>query len=196
MGIKSVIPVDKNKMIQLHKEGKSDKEIAEILGCTRPNVTVYLNQNGYTNRKSKIQNTKLRNRISQSLIGRYTGDKNPNYKGYGEINTIARGIFKTFSKRKMRECDFTCAICSKRGGDIETHHIKPFHVILEEFITGYYNGDKNTIYDQLMSYDDFTDESNLVVLCRECHKWIHSSDNHDPSLYKWEGATTIETATA
>lgn len=186
-------PVDKQEMISLHNQGLSDIEISKILGCTRSNVTTYLNRNGYTNRKSKIENTTLRKRISESLIGRFTGENNPNYKGNTDIKIKARGIFKTFSKRKMMECDYTCALCHKRGGDIETHHIKPFYIILQEFIDTYYNGDSNTLYDQLMSYPDFIDEDNLVVLCRECHKWIHSSDNHEPSPYKWEGATTIET---
>ena len=73
--------VNKEKMLQLHNDGLSDSEIAIELGCTRSNVTIYLNKMGYINRQSKKDNIELRNRISKSLIGRYTGDKNPNYKG-------------------------------------------------------------------------------------------------------------------
>ena len=191
MGIHSVVPVDKKKMIALFEEGKTDKEIAQILGCTRSNVTTYLNRFGYSNRKSKADNIALRNQISKSLVGRFCGENNPNYKGTYDITTVARGIFKTFSKRKMREANYTCAMCGKHGGDLE-----PFHVIIEEFIANVFDGNKKTLYNQLMYYPDFVDEKNLVVLCRECHKKIHSSDNHEPSPFKWEGATTIEPAMA
>ena len=68
------------------------------MGCKRSNITHHLNKAGITNRKSKIDNIELRNRISQSLIGRYVGENNPNYKGYTEEKQIARGIFKTISK--------------------------------------------------------------------------------------------------
>ena len=192
MGIRTVIPVDKDRMISLHNQGLSDIEIANILGCTRSNVTVYLNRNGFTDRKSKINNTELRNRISNSLIGRFVGENNPNYKGYTNEKMIARGIFKTISKRLIRNADYTCANCGQRGGDIETHHIKPFNIIMREFFLTTYDGNIYTIYDQLMNYDDFVDESNMVVLCHKCHHDVHHSDNHELSPYRWESATTIE----
>lgn len=170
----------------------SDREIAEKLGCERGNITYHLNKMGITNRKSKIDNLELRNRISQTLIGRYTGDKNPNYKGYTDEKTIARGIFKTISKRKIRETNFTCQHCGKRGGDLETHHIKPFKIIFQEFIDNVYDGNIETLYIQLMNYPDFINEENLVVLCCDCHHKVHYSDNHELSPYRWESATTIE----
>ena len=75
---------------------------------------------GYTNRHSKIDNIELRNRISQALIGRYTGENNPNYKGYNSEKEIARGIFKTISKRLFRERGYKCEHCGKHGGRLET----------------------------------------------------------------------------
>ena len=184
--------IDKEKMLQLHNDGLSDIEIATALGCTRSNVTIYLNKMGYTNRKSKKDNIELRNRISKSLIGRYTGNKNPNYKGYTDEKTIARGIFKTISKRKIRECNYTCEHCGKRGGDLETHHIKPFNTIFTEFIQNEYSGDIENLYDEITNYHDFMDETNMVVLCHDCHWNVHYSDNHELSPYRWESATTIE----
>ena len=147
---------------------------------------------GITGRKSKIDNIELRNKISQSLIGRYVGENNPNYKGYKDEKQIARGTFKTISKKLIRNSDYTCQICGKRGGDLETHHIKPFHVIFEEFLTSTYDGNIDTFYNQIMKYKDFTDETNLVVVCHKCHWEIHYSDNHELSPYRWESATTIE----
>lgn len=192
MGYRTVVPVDKDEVIRLHLYGLSDVDIAKLVGCTRSNVTIILNRAGYTDRHSKIDNIELRNRISNSLIGRYTGADNPNYKGYTDEKTVARGIFKTISKRKIRECNYTCTACGKRGGDMETHHIKPFSLILEEFLSNRYDGNIQTIYEQLMDYPDFVDEDNMVVLCHDCHHDVHYSDNHELSPYRWESATTIE----
>ena len=192
MGYKTTTPVDKKEVVRLHECGKSDLEIANMVGCTRSNITIILNRAGFKNRKSKINNIELRNRISESLVGRYTGKNNPNYKVYDNEKQIARGILKTFSRRKIRECNHTCAACGKRSGDMETHHIKPFRVIFKDFIDNIYDGDIQTIYSQLMNYPDFTDESNMVVLCHDCHHDVHYSDNHELSPYRWESATTIE----
>lgn len=162
------------------------------MGCKRSNITHHLNKAGITNRKSKIDNIELRNRISKSLIGRYVGENNPNYKGYLEEKRIARGIFKTISKRKIREANYTCYHCNKRGGDLETHHIKPFKIILDEFLKDVYSGNINNFYSEITNYKDFMDEENMVVLCHDCHWNVHYSDNHELSPYRWESATTIE----
>ena len=162
------------------------------MGCKRSNITHHLNKAGITNRKSKIDNIELRNRISQSLIGRYVGENNPNYKGYTEEKQIARGIFKTISKRKLRECNYTCQHCGKRGGDLDTHHIKPFKIIFDEFLKTEYSGDIDNIYNEITRYKDFMNEENMVVLSHDCHTKVHYSDNHGLSPYRWESATTIE----
>lgn len=180
------------KMLELHKQGYYDKEIAEILGCTRENVTHFLNKQGIINRRNKIDDIDLRNRISQSLIGKYVGEDNPNYKGYSEEKILARGIFKTFSKRILRKYNYTCQCCGKRGGNLEVHHIKPFHIIFDEFLKTSYSYNKNNFYNEIMNYKDFTDENNMIVLCQDCHKKVHYSDNHELSPYRWESATTIE----
>ena len=189
MARKMGIPIE--KIVELHNQGLYDQEIADELGCCRSNITIRLKKAGFGSRRSKIDDIDLRNRISGKLIGRYCGADNPHYKGYTNEKMIARGIFKTFSKRKIREADYICAICGKRGGDLETHHIKPFHIIFNDFITNQYDGNIDTIYDQLMNYPDFIDEDNMVVLCRQCHEDVHYSDNPELSPFRWESATTI-----
>lgn len=184
----------RQEVLDLHNQGLYDREIAEKLGITREDVTHLLNVQGITNRRSKIDDLELRGRISQSLIGRFVGDKNPNFKGYRDEKLIARGIFKTISKRMMRKCDYTCQRCGKRGGDLETHHIKHFSVIMDEFLKNAYSGNIDTIYEELMAYPDFIDEKNLEVLCHDCHVKEHYLENHEPGLCEQEGATTIESA--
>ena len=183
--------IDINDILELHNSGLTDKEIANVFGCTRHNITSRLNKIGVTGRKSKINNIKLRNKISKSLMGRYCGKENPNYKGYTDEKTIARGVFKAISKRLIRNSNYICSICGKRGGDLETHHIKPFKIIFDEFIQTSYSGNIEFIYDEIIKYKDFTDENNLIVVCKKCHHDIHYSDNTELSPYRWESVTTI-----
>ena len=192
IGIRSYDMSRRQQVLNLHNKGLYDKDIAETLGVTREDVTHLLNVQGITNRRIKVDNLDLRSRISNSLIGRFVGENNPNYKGYTNEKSVARGIFKTISKRVMRKENYTCEVCGKRGGDLEVHHIKPFIVIMNEFFENVYDGNINNIYEQLIKYPDFMDESNLVVLCHDCHWRVHYSDDHELSPYRWESATTIE----
>ena len=134
----------------------------------------------------------MRNRISTSLKGRYIGENNPNYKGYSDERILARGLFKTISKEMLRDCNFTCQICGQHGGNLHTHHIKPFSVIFDNFIKNVYSGDIKNFYHEILSYEDFTNKENLIVVCETCHKKIHYTDNPELSPYRWESATTIE----
>ena len=102
------------KIIKLHNAGLYDRQIAELYGCSRHNITQRLNRAGYVGRHGKAGDVDLRNRISTSLIGRYCGKDNPNFKGYTNEKVLARGIFKTISKRVIRKRDYTCEICGKR----------------------------------------------------------------------------------
>ena len=137
---------------------------------------------GVTNRKSKKDDIELRSRISDSLVGRYHGKNNPNYKGENRNpKSVARGIFKTTSKRKIRESNFTCSICKKHfESGLETHHITPFSNIFNEFMKSSYDGNQETLYEQITNYPDFMDEMNVIVVCHDCHKKLHYSDNHEP----------------
>lgn len=192
IGIRSYDMGRRQQVLNLHNKGLYDKDIAETLGVTREDVTHLLNVQGITNRHIKADDLDLRSRISNSLTGRFVGENNPNYKGYTNEKRVARGIFKTISKRVMRKEDYICEVCGKRGGDLEVHHIKPFIVIMNEFFENVYDGNINNIYEQLIKYPDFMDESNLVVLCHDCHWRVHYSDDHELSPYRWESATTIE----
>ena len=180
------------EIIDLHNQGLYDKEIAAIYGCERSNITTRLNKAGFKSRKSKIDDIALRNRISDSLKGRYIGENNPNYKGFTNEKILARGLFKTISKEMLRNCNFTCQICGQHGGNLHTHHIKPFHVIFDEFIQNAYSGNIENFYHEILSYDDFTNKSNLIVVCEQCHKKIHYTDNPELSPFRWESPTTIE----
>ena len=190
MAKKKNIPLQ--DIIDLHNQGLYDKEIAQILGCSRENIVKRLNKAGFKNRRSKIDDIALRNRISNSLKGRFTGKDNPNYKGYTNEKTLARGLFKTISKEMIRNCDFSCQICGRHGGNLNTHHIKPFRVIFDDFIKNVYSGNIENFYHEILAYEDFTDKTNLIVVCENCHKQIHYTDNPELNPYRWGSSTTIE----
>lgn len=192
LGLKRKKVLDEEEVLELHGQGLKDREIADRLGVCRSAITQKLNSLGISGRKSKIQDLELRERISQSLIGRYTGSKNPNYKGGTELKKLARGILKTFSKRILRERGYECAICGSKTGTKNVHHIIPFNKIFNDFKENAYSGNLDTFYDEIMAYEPFTDESNLIVLCENCHKNLHRKSCAKPEFQ--EGATTIESA--
>lgn len=182
-----------NQIQELFEQGYSDQEIADKLGCTRPNITIRLNQAGIYRGQSKKDNIALRNKISESLKGRFTGKDNPNYKGYTDEKTIARGLFKTISNDIIRNSDFHCNICKKKAQVYHVHHIKPFSVILEDFFKEHYSGNIDTFVQELTdNCPEFWDKSNLIMVCKQCHYNIHYTDNPELSPYRWESATTIE----
>ncbi len=188
---KTLVPDE--EVLRLHKEGKYDREIAEILGVSRSAVTQKLNKMGLRGRRDKMKDTKLRSRISKSLIGRFTGEKNANYKGGPrDLKTQARGILKTFTSKILRERGYECAICGDKTGTKNVHHIVPFNKIFQDFEDNVYSGNPETFYDEIMAYKPFTDESNLIVVCEKCHRNLHRKSCAKPNLR--EGATTIESA--
>jgi len=181
-----------NEIIKLHEDGLYDKDIAKIAECSRALIVNLLNQNGFTNRRTKINNHELRARISKANTGKRTGKENHNYKGNSSFTLMARGLTRSISKQYMMKKNYMCEICGKRGGDLNTHHIKPFYIILDEFLLQNPNITKEEFAKKLLKYDEFINENNLILTCIECHRNIHYKDNSEPSPYLWEGATTIE----
>lgn len=170
------------EIIKLHQEGLYDKDIAKKAKCSRELITKILNNNGYDNRHSKIDDVILRNRISKSNKGKRTGRENHNYKGKSNFTGMARGLFNSISKTYMRNHNYTCELCGKRGGNLNTHHKKKFSEILDKFLELNPNVTQECFSKEILQYKDFIDDNNLILLCEKCHKNIHYGDNHEPSL--------------
>jgi len=166
--------LDTKLIIEYHNKGMYDKDIADLLGCTRSAVTAQLNKLGINGRRSKINDILLRKRISESNRGKRIGKNNHNFKGNRLYTDMARGIFNSISKMYMLKHDYTCEKCHKRGGSLNTHHIKHFHIIVEEFVELYKDIlTKENFSEKILNYPDFIDENNLILLCEECHKKEH-----------------------
>jgi 5-methylcytosine-specific restriction endonuclease McrA/DNA-binding CsgD family transcriptional regulator len=183
MGV-STYRIDNGEIMAMHNAGMTDREIAEILGCERSNVTIFLNRRGVSGRHGKKDNVALRNQISQSLIGRFVQQGNPNFKGTSTVKQRARGISKTIVKDMIRNSDGSCMLCGQKGEPLVGHHIYPFSNILNEFLTNVFDGNPDTLYDQLVSFDKLTDRSNIMIVCKKCHKAIHDKDNPELAKYR------------
>lgn len=89
-------------------------------------------------------------RISQTLKNKYTGEKASNWRG--GISTDRRNDNRVHEWRRavLIRDDFTCQICSVRGGDMHVDHIQPFS-----------------------EYTDLRFEvANGRTLCRPCHYYV------------------------
>lgn len=183
-------------VVKLSLAGLYDREIAEVAGCSRSQITIMLNNAGYNGRKSKIEDHELRARISTTNRGTRTGVDNHRFKGVSSFEDMARGLFNSMSRQYMLKNKQICEICGVTNKYLATHHIKPFSVILSEFLV--LNPDITTdeFSDKILKYSDFIDEYNLVLTCRTCHDAIHHKGNPELSKYRWGSATTIESAIA
>jgi hypothetical protein len=70
--------------------------------------------------------------------------------------------------------NFTCQECKIRGGKLNAHHIKPFSIILREFLQMYPQfsptNDKELLLQLSYKYLPFWDTSNGQTLCEKCHR--------------------------
>lgn len=85
-------------------------------------------------------------------------DKHWNWKnGISKENVLERqsSKYKSWRMDIFRRDNYTCQICSKKGGYLEAHHKKSF-----------------SQYKQLRY-----SLNNGITLCKECHKYVHRGKN-------------------
>lgn len=102
--------------------------------------------------------------------------------------------------------NFTCALCDKRGGNLEVHHIRPYSKIRDDIIKLNPDLDLNDFEDKkklarLIVEDHVLEDG--ITLCINCHYNLHHlnqgeltgnssiEDNQQPSL----GSNTLEGST-
>ena len=93
-----------------------------------------------------------------------SGEKSPRWKG-GK-NKLSMSIRKCFKYRQWRSDvytrdDFTCQVCSIRGGNLEAHHIKQFIDIIND-------NNIKTVEEALLC-EELWNINNGQTLCVGCH---------------------------
>ena len=101
----------------------------------------YLKWNGVSVGKAKVVDGEI---VVVLGYGKFPTDKTPSdYRHSTE--------YKKWRSTVFRRDNYTCAICGKKGGNLEAHHIKTF----------------------AKHKDVRFDPDNGVTLCRGCHRRVH-----------------------
>ena len=143
--------IDKDLVLKMYSDGISVLKIANELNVGRRPIENILKQNSIKKRNN-----------SEALIGRYGGNKNPNYKGgcarhiLGEIPKFNR-VQNVWSQMILSLDNFECKMCGETRGMLNAHHIIPVRKIYRE----------NLNFSLLVALD------NGITLCRKCHLSIH-----------------------
>lgn len=119
--------------------------------------------------KGRIPNEKSRRKMSKAKKGK----KSPFWKGgidkiNKKISMQIRDLFeyKLWRSKIFERDGWICQTCSKRGGDLEAHHIFPFIKIITKY--------KITSIKKALSCKELWNINNGVTLCYNCHKLIKS----------------------
>jgi hypothetical protein len=104
------------------------------------------------------------------------GSNNPNWKGgITELAQLIRGLSKndTFRLKVFERDNYTCQECNIRGKYLEVHHVKPFNILLLDFLQNYNQfspiDDKEKLIRLAISWFPFWNINNGKTLCSDCH---------------------------
>ena len=141
--------------------GKSTKEIADEFGVTDSTILFWLKKNGIE-RRSVSDARKLKHWGSsgeENPMHKMTGENSPNWKGGvtpERQRFYSSFVWKRVKKHVWERDSSTCQRCgfNEDTNSIDIHHISPF---------------ENKEFRAVLS--------NLVLLCKKCHGWVHSKKN-------------------
>ena len=110
----------------------------------------------------------LRGKRAGAKCNLWKGGKNP-------FRIILRDLSDSFRWRKhiFERDDYTCCHCRTKGGYLEAHHLKPFSVLIDEFLERYSHlsilNDKALLVDLAQRHEPFWNIDNGITLCKSCH---------------------------
>lgn len=116
---------------------------------------------------------------SNACIGKYyRGNRSPVYKGARSVLFVLRSYYERHQKRRaFAKYNSICQVCGNRAQHI--HHIYPLHKIVDKYWKENNIKEEDTheryllAYKIIQEYPIFSDESNLIALCKKCHKEHH-----------------------
>jgi thymidylate synthase (FAD) len=142
---------------------RSAGEIASDAGCTENNILFWLGKHGIKCRSMsevrKIKKWALKGKAN-GMHGR-CGCKNPRWiDGSSPLRQAmyARSFWKELAKAVYERDGYKCRRCGypkSHGRPLHAHHVKPW--------AG--NADSRFCL------------SNIITLCKTCHRWVHSKEN-------------------
>jgi hypothetical protein len=159
LGTKSILWNYKEEIIKMYENNYSCIDIGKKYNVNHNTINRFLRKNGIKIRKYQTEKEKLKRSTSQK------GSKSYNWKGGKSI--LHQNIRNTFQYRQWR-CDifyrdgFTCQKCFKKGGVLNSHHIKELNKIILEY--------NIKSIEEALNCEELWNINNGITLCKECHK--------------------------
>lgn len=150
-------------------ENRSCKEIGELLGLDPGVVRRQMNRLGIRTKNS-----------SECKVGLMKGKKHPNWQGgiTSLYELIREYSYVNLNPKILARDNYTCQCCGSKEEILHVHHIKHFFDIYNEIINEHPDLDPSIPEDMLQLYDiividdRFTDENNMITLCKDCHLFL------------------------
>ena len=119
---------------------------------------------------------------SSLCVGRYyRGSKSPVFKGTRSILEVLRSYYGRYQRPRGFSGHYKiCQICGSPADHL--HHIYPLAKIVEDYIKEHKISTSNvhekylTAYSIIQNSKLFSDEDNLIALCKKCHGEHHRKD--------------------
>ena len=112
----------------------------------------------------------------KKLSNAHLGSNHWNWHGgISKLQNVIRNLFlyKDWRIAVFKKDNYICQDCFKRGGNLEAHHLRPFSIILNEFLRQYNQfspvEDKEILVRLAIKYEPFWNVSNGQTLCDKCH---------------------------
>lgn len=182
---------DPDLLNKLHwVDGMSCKEIGEMIGVDAGVVRRSMKKFGLRTKTN-----------AESKIGQMIGSSHPNWKGgITPLNLLLREYFHINLAPEISKRDgYACQICGASHVVLHVHHIRHFCDIVKDIcdenktLDPDNEIDRSVLYKIIINDPRFTDKSNLITVCANCHRNIlHKKDKTISSqASQEEGSETI-----
>jgi len=170
-----------NKMINQNPKTKAKLRMA-LIGKNSPLYNPEKHKQHYCKECGNKISYKAYKNTCLCMPCSHKGNKNSNWKrGITPLPSKIRKLpeYINWRNQVFKRDNYTCQECNKRGGNLESHHIKEFFILFQEFLNKYkqYNltKDKKILFSLTKSYKPFWKLNNGKTLCKQCHNKQHSN---------------------
>lgn len=164
---------------------KTGKQIAEMVGCTGANISIYFKRFGITNHSNQYKVGKPLNSNTKFTSGNIPwnkgisvpssnkgktfprGEKHWNWKENKKPQRIRGTDYQELRQQVFNRDSYTCTICGQKGGILHMDHIQPWSL-----------------------FPDLRFElSNVRTLCAPCHR---KTDTYGGRVHNFADGGTIK----